>query len=49
MGFGNEALEDLDGLLKVMGPPASLILRSKSCFLKSLGELGSVDSGISGF
>lgn len=45
MGFGNEALEDLDDLVEVMGPPPSFILQSKSCFLKSLGELSLVDSG----
>lgn len=47
MGFGSEALEDVDDLLEIMGLPPSLILQSKSCFLKSLGELGLVDSGIS--
>lgn len=47
MGFGREALEDFSHLLEVMGPPPSFILQSKSCFLKSLGELGLVDSGIS--
>lgn len=47
MGFSSEALEDVDDLLEVMGPPPSFILQSKSCFLKSLGELGFVDSGIS--
>lgn len=47
MGFGREALEDFSDLVEVMGPPPSFILQSKSCFLKLLGELGLVDSGIS--
>lgn len=40
-------LEDFSDLLEVMGPPPLFILQSKSCFLKSLGKLGLVDSGIS--
>lgn len=47
MGFGGEAPEGFSNLLEVTGPPPSCILQSKSCFLKSLGELGLVDSGIS--
>lgn len=47
MGFSSEGPEDADDLSEVMGPPPSLILQSKSCVLKSLGELGLVDSGIS--
>lgn len=47
MGFSSEGPEDVDDLSEVMGPPPSLILQSKSCVLKSLGELGLVDSGIS--
>lgn len=47
MGFGSEALEDLDDLLEVTGPPPSFMLQSKSCFLKNVGRLGSVDPGIS--
>lgn len=48
MGFGGESPEDLDELLEVTGPPPpSSISRSKSCFLKNIGELGLEDSGIS--
>ena len=48
MGFDGESPEDLDELLDVTGPPLpSSVSRSKSCFLKNIGELGLVDSGIS--
>lgn len=33
-GFGNEALEDLDDLLEVMGPPSSFILQKQILFLE---------------
>lgn len=46
-GLGSEESEDSDDLLEVLGALPSFILQSKSCFLKSLGELGLVDSGIS--
>lgn len=47
MAFGSEVLEGLDDLLEVLEPPPLFILQSKSCFLKCLGGLRFVDSGIS--
>lgn len=47
VGFGGEVLRTFGDLLELTGPPPSFILQSESCVLKSLGELGSVDSGIS--